>query len=241
MRWWAERPWLKTTAGVDVGQGMRADQALFAGCLASDAVPGGKCYCEGEAPLMSTQPKTLLTEEQYLEIERAAETKSEFFQGEMFAMAGAGAAHNRLVWNLIVQLGPRLGSGPCQGFPSDMRVRVPSSGLYTYPDVVVVCGEPQFLDGRRDTLLNPSLIVEVLSPSTEAHDRGRKFEHYASVPSLNEYLLVASDRIHLDLYARQATGQWLLTSTSGPDGALDIASVGCRLNASSLYRDVAIG
>ena len=182
MRWWAERPWLKTTAGVDVGQGMRADQALFAGCLASDAVPGGKCYCEGEATFMSTQPKTLLTEEQYLEIERAAETKSEFFQGEMFAMAGAGAAHNRLAWNLIVQLGPRLGSGPCQGFPSDMRVRVPSSGLYTYPDVVVVCGEPQFLDGRRDTLLNPNLIVEVLSPSTEAHDRGRKFEHYVSSP-----------------------------------------------------------
>jgi len=213
-----------------------------AGCLqAFDAVPEGKCYGEGEAPLMSTQSKTLLTEEQYLEIERAAETKSEFLEGEMFAMAVTGAAHDRLVWNLIAQLGPQLDSGPCRGFPSDMRVRVAASGLYTCPDIVVVCGEPKFLDGRRDTLLNPSLIVEVLSPSTEAYDRGRKFEQYASIPSLNEYLLVASDRIHLDLYARQATGQWLLTSTSGQDGALDIASVGCRLTAESLYRDVAIG
>lgn len=190
---------------------------------------------------MSTQPKTLLTEEQYLEIERSAESKSEFFEGEMFAMAGAAASHNRLVWNIIVEFGPLLRSGPCQGFPSDMRVRVSSSGLYTYPDVVVVCGEPQFLDDRRDTLLNPTLIVEVLCPSTEAYDRGRKFEHYASIPSLSEYLLVASDRIHLDLYARQTTGQWLLTSANGPDGALNLVSAGCRLTTPALYRDVAIG
>jgi Uma2 family endonuclease len=190
---------------------------------------------------MSTQPKTLLTEEQYLEIERAAETKSEFFEGELFAMAPTGAPHNRLVWNLIAELGTQLRSGPCHGYPCDMRVRVPSSGLYTYPDVVVACGEPKYLDGRQDTLLNPSLIVEVLSPSTEAYDRGRKFEQYASVPSLSEYLLVASDRIHLDLYARQATGGWLRTSASGPDGALDLASVGCRVTVSSLYRDMAIG
>jgi len=181
-----------------------------------------------------------LTEEQYLEIERAAESKSEYFQGEMFAMGGAGAAHNRLVWNLIAELGPRLRSGPCQGYPSDMRVRVSATGLYTYPDVVVVCGEPRFLDDRRDTLLNPSLIVEVLSPSTEAYDRGRKFEHYRSIPSLTEYLLVASDRIHLDLYARQPAGQWLLTSAGGPEGALDLTSAGCRLAAAALYEGVAI-
>jgi|SRR5271157_1210705 len=189
---------------------------------------------------MSTQPKTLLTEEQYLEIERSAESKSEFFAGETFAMAGAGAAHNQLVWNLILEVGPFLGSRSCRGFPNDMRVRVSSTGLYTYPDVVVVCGEPQFLDDRRDTLLNPSLIVEVLSPSTEAYDRGRKFEHYASIPSLSEYLLVASDRIHLDLYARQTSGQWLLTSANGPEGALDLICAGCRLTASALYRDVVL-
>jgi Uma2 family endonuclease len=189
---------------------------------------------------MSSQPKPRLTEEQYLEMERAAETKSEFLDGEMFAMGGARSSHNRLVWNLIEELGPQLRSGPCRGYPSDMRVRVPSSGLYTYPDVIVVCGQPQFLDDREDTLLNPSLIVEVLSPSTEAYDRGRKFEHYKSIASLKEYLLVASDRVHLDLYTRQATGQWLLTSASGPEGAIDLGSVGCRLTTTGLYRDVGI-
>jgi Uma2 family endonuclease len=97
------------------------------------------------------------------------------------------------------------------------------------------------LTARRDTLLNPRLIVEVLSPSTEAYDRGRKFEHYKSIASLKEYLLVASDRVHLDLYTRQATGQWLLTSASGPDGTIDLGSVGCRLTTSALYRDVDIG
>jgi Uma2 family endonuclease len=183
----------------------------------------------------------MLTAEQYLEIERAAESKSEFFEGEMFAMAGAAAPHNRLVWNLIGELVPQLRSGPCRGYPSDMRVRVSPTGLYTYPDVVVVCGEPKFLDDRQDTLLNPSLIVEVLSPFTGAYDRGRKFEQYQSIPSLREYLLVASDRIHLDLYTRQTTGQWLLTSASGPEGAINLASVGCRLITAALYQDAITG
>jgi Uma2 family endonuclease len=119
-----------------------------------------------------------------------------------------------------------------------MRVRVTPTGLFTYPDVVVVCGEPQFLDDRRDTLLNPTLIVEVLSPSTEAYDRGRKFEHYRSLASLNEYLLVASDRIHVDLYARQDSGQWLLTSASGADETIELKSVGCRIAIADLYEKV---
>src|SRR5271157_3156772 len=187
---------------------------------------------------MSTQPKTLLTEEQYLEIERSAESKSEFFAGETFAMAGAGAAHNQLVWNLILEVGPFLGSRSCRGFPNDMRVRVSSTGLYTYPDVVVVCGEPQFLDDRRDTLLNPTLIVEVLSPSTEAYDRGLKFENYRSLPSLEEYLLIAADRIHIDRYTRRPDGQWLLTSASKPEETLDLESVGCRLAVADLYEKV---
>jgi Uma2 family endonuclease len=190
---------------------------------------------------MSRQPKTLLTAEQYLEIERAAESKSEFFGGEMFAMAGAGESHNRLVWNLIALLGPQLRSGPCQGYPSDMRVRVSPTGLYTYPDVAVVCGEAQFLDGRKDTLLNPGLIAEVLSPSTEAYDRGRKFEHYRSIASLNQYLLVASERVHVDLYTRRADGQWLFTSADGADGAIDLTSVGCQVTLAALYEDVALG
>ena len=186
---------------------------------------------------MSTQPKTFLTPEQYLAIEREAEYKSEYYQGEMFAMAGAGWVHNRLVANLIGGFYRQPQQSPCQACPSDMRVRVSATGLYTYPDVVVVCGEPQFLDERRDTLLNPSLLIEVLSPSTEAYDRGKKFEHYRSIESLREYLLVASDRVHVDQYTCQADGRWLLTSADRLEDSLDLQSIGCRLALLDLYEN----
>ena len=185
--------------------------------------------------LLSTLPKTFLTPEQYLAIEREAEYKSEYFQGEMFAMAGAGWAHNVWSANLVTGLNNQLRSRPCRVYSSDMRVRVRATGLYTYPDVVVVCGERRFLDERRDTLLNPSLLIEVLSPSTEAFDRGQKFEHYQSIESLREYLLVASDRVHVDLYTRQPDGRWLLTSAGRLEDSLDLQSVGCRLALLDLY------
>jgi Uma2 family endonuclease len=187
---------------------------------------------------VSTQPKTFLTPEQYLAIEREAEYKSEYYQGEMFAMAGAGEAHNVLVGNLVADLHQQLRSRPCRVYPSDMRVRVSATGLYTYPDVVVVCGERRFLDERRDTLLNPSLLVEVLSPSTEAYDRGKKFEHYRSIESLREYLLVASDRVHGDLFTRQPDGRWLLASADRLEDSLDLQSVGCRLALLDLYEKI---
>ena len=119
-----------------------------------------------------------------------------------------------------------------------MRVRVSSTGLYTYPDVLVVCGEPQFLDERRDTLLNPNLIVEVLSPSTEAYDRGRKFEQYQSVESVSEYLLVSSERVSAMLFTRQPDGRWILTTAGRLDDSLDLQSVGCRLALADLYEKV---
>jgi Uma2 family endonuclease len=153
----------------------------------------------------------------------------------MFAMVGAGEAHNVLVGNLVTGLNNQLRSRPCRVYPSDMRVRVSATGLYTYPDVVVVCGERRFLDERRDTLLNPSLLIEVLSPSTEAFDRGRKFEHYRSIESFGEYLLVASDRVHAELYTRQPDGRWLFTSTDRLEDSLDLESVGCRLALLDLY------
>jgi len=201
---------------------------------------------------VSTEPKTRLTPEQYLEIERQAEFKSEYYDGEMFpmqgppetlqgpalAMAGAGWAHNRLVANAILLLGTELRSRPCQVVSSDMRVRVSATGLYTYPDVTVVCGDPQFLAERRDTLLTPTLIVEVLSPSTEAYDRGRKFEHYRSVESLNEYLLIASERVQVDLFTRQSDGHWLFTSAASLEDVLELKSVGCRLALAELYSKV---
>src|ERR1017187_5873973 len=170
---------------------------------------------------MSTLPKTYLTPEQYLEIERKAEFKSEYYQGEMFAMAGARWAHNLILLNLASELRQQLRSRPCSVTSSDMRVRVNAKGLYTYPDVVVVCGEPQFLDERRDTLLNPTLIVEVLSESTEQYDRGRKFEHYRPLESLAEYLLVSSERVSVERYTRQPDGSWNYIAKASLEDSLD--------------------
>jgi Uma2 family endonuclease len=187
---------------------------------------------------MSTEAKTFLTPEQYLEIERKAEYKSEYFEGEMFAMAGAREAHNLIVGNLIGQIHAQLRSGPCRVYPSDMRVRVSATGLYTYPDIVVACEAPRFLDGERDTLLNPTLIVEVLSPSTEAYDRGRKFGHYRSIESLAEYLMVSSERIGAELFTRQTDGGWLLTASGDLKDTINLSATGCRLALADLYAKV---
>ena len=187
---------------------------------------------------MSTQPKTFLTPEQYLEIERKAEYKSEYYHGEMFAMARASLAHNWLVANLVGEVHAKLKGSRCGVLPSDMRVRVGSTGLYTYPDVVVVCGEPQLADNQPDTLVNPTLLIEVLSPSTELYDRGRKFEHYQSIESLREYLMVASDRVHADLYTRQADGRWLLTSAKSLEDSIELQSIGCSLTLKALYEKI---
>lgn len=191
-----------------------------------------------ESRTVSTQPKTFLTPEQYLEIERQAEFRSEYLNGEMFAMSGARAAHNVIAVNVAGELRQQLRARPCLVFPSDMRVLVRPSGLYTYPDVTVVCGEPRFLDDQRDTLLNPQVVIEVLSPSTEAYDRGRKFEHYKSIQSLREYFLLASDRIHADLYVRQLDDRWLLTSADTLDDSLTLESVGVPLKLADLYEKV---
>jgi Uma2 family endonuclease len=187
---------------------------------------------------VSTQPKTFLTPEQYLEIERKAPYKSEYYNGAMFAMSGASRAHNLIVASVVSGLYSQLRSTPCEVYPSDMRVRVGATGLYTYPDVVAVCGEPKLADEHFDVLLNPSLLVEVLSPSTEAYDRGRKFEHYQSIESLTEYLLLASDRVHADLFTRQTDGRWLLTSVKRLEDSLDLRSVGCRVDLASVYEKV---
>jgi Uma2 family endonuclease len=187
---------------------------------------------------MATHSKTFLTPEQYLEIEREAEFKSEYFQGEMFLMSGAREPHNLIVVNLVSTLHQQLRIGPCRIFANDMRVRVTATGLYTYPDVVAVCSEPQFLDETRDTLLNPSLIVEVLSPSTEIYNRIRKFEHYRSVESVGEYLMIASERVSAELYTRQPDGRWMLTAANRMEDSLELQSVGAHLALADLYEKV---
>jgi Uma2 family endonuclease len=187
---------------------------------------------------MSTQPKTFLTPEEYLEIERQAEYKSEYLAGEMFAMAEGTDPHSLIAMNINSNLHQQTRNRQCWTYGSDMRVQVRATGLYTYPDGSAVCGDRKFLDGRRDTLLNPSFILEVLSPSTEAYNRGRKFEHYQTIEPLAEYLLVASDRMHADLFTRGPDGLWLLRSTGNSSDVLELPSIGCRLVLADIYEKV---
>lgn len=184
---------------------------------------------------MSTHAKTLLTEAEYLERERKAEFKSEYYKGEVFAMAGASELHSLLTGNLYAILHGQFRQRPCRVYSSEMRVRVSSTRLYTYPDIVAVCGERRFADDQKDTLLNPTFLAEILSPSTEAYDLGRKSEHYRQIESLSEYLLVAQDRIHVDLYTRQPNGTWSLKDASRPKETLELHSIDCVLSLTDLY------
>jgi Uma2 family endonuclease len=186
---------------------------------------------------MSTQPKSFLTPEQYLEIERAAGFRSEYWNGEMYAMAGARRAHNLIGVNVTSSLGLQLRSRRCENYANDMRVRT-SSNLYTYPDAIAVCGDPQFLDDREDTLLNPSLIVEVLSPSTERYDRGLKFEQYRTIESLRDYLMLACDRMHAELFTKDTNGKWQLSEWRDPRDIVLIESIDCKLLLADLYDKV---
>ena len=188
---------------------------------------------------MSTHPKAFLTPGEYLEIERQAETRSEYWNGEMFAMAGGSEAHNILADNLVVAFRLKLRGGACRCYSRDMRVQVSATGFYTYPDLVVVCGERKFLDAKRDTLLNPILIVEVLSPTTEAYDRGVKFSHYRALESLQQYVLVSQDRVQVECFTRQPGGQWMLTAMSRLGDTVLLESVGCAIPMAEIYEDVA--
>jgi Uma2 family endonuclease len=186
------------------------------------------------------QRRQLITAEQYLAQERLAETKSEYLGGEVFAMAGASRQHNKIVVNILNALGPQLRRRPCDLYPSDMRVKVAATGLYTYPDVSVVCGELQFEDAEVDTLLNPMVIIEVLSKSTAAYDRGEKFEQYRKIPSLNEYLLIAQERCLAEHYVRQPDGRWLLSEANDLQDVIELQSIGCRLALADVYEDVLV-
>ncbi|HYU32809.1 MAG TPA: Uma2 family endonuclease [Thermoanaerobaculia bacterium] len=188
---------------------------------------------------MSVQTKARLSPQEYLDIERRAETKSEYLDGAMFAMTGVSRRHSLVTTNLTRELSQRLLDRPCEVHSSDLRVYIPATGLYTYPDLAVVCGEPQFEDDQElDTLLNPTLIVEVLSPTTEAYDRGKKFEHYDSIGSLAEYVLVSQTTPRVEQLVRQEGGHWLFTGTSGLDGKVILSSIGCELELAKIYHKV---
>jgi Uma2 family endonuclease len=190
---------------------------------------------------MSAQPQPRLTPEQYLEIERAAELRHEYFNGRMFAMSGASYRHVIVTGNLSYALRNCLRKRPCTVLTTDLRLRVSPGGLYTYPDLVVLCGEPKFVDDQTDTLLNPLLIVEVLSPSTEAYDRGFKFAQYRTLESLQEYALVSQTEPRVEVFRRQSGRDWLLSESIGLDAACRFESVGCAVALAEVYDKVTFG
>jgi Uma2 family endonuclease len=198
------------------------------------------CYIQSPAmeQEVSTQPKTKITPQVYLELERKAEIKSEYLDGEMFAMTEVWLEHNTIVVNIVTELNVQFKGRPCGVYASDMRTKVSPTGLYTYPDAIALCGEPRFEDDHFDTLINPQLIIEVLSDSTESYDRGKKFAHYRTIDSLREYVLVSQTECRIERFARQDDGNWLYTESTDPDGSIELACVACRLPLSSVYDKV---
>ncbi len=187
---------------------------------------------------MSTLTATHLTPEEYLAAERLSETRSEYIDGGVYPMTGASLNHTVIVFSIGAELTPQLRSSPCRVAGIDLKVRMPDSRKFFYPDVTVVCGEPQFHDDRKDIILNPVLVVEVLSKSTEAFDRGAKFEAYRTVESLKEYLLVAQDRPFVEHFVRNDAGKWEYASAIGPESSLTLPSIGCTLNLGAVYDKV---
>jgi len=179
-----------------------------------------------------------LTEAEYLEIERAAEFKSEFFEGEVFAMAGGTPQHSLIATNLAREFGNRLTSANCVPYNGDLRIKIEATGLCTYPDLSVICGPLQFADGTNDTVVNPTLLLEVLSDSTEAYDRGRKFEHYRQIPTCKEYLLVSQQEPRIEQFIRQADGRWLLNEAAGLKATLELPSLRVSISLAEVFAKV---
>ncbi len=190
---------------------------------------------------MSAQPQIAdMTPEEYLALERQAEYKSEYFDGEIFAMSGASPTHNQITANVLAEIHAQFKKRPCRVYVNDMRVKVSPTGLYTYPDIVALCDKPRFDDAQKDTLLNPTVLIEILSDSTANYDRGAKFKHYRTLDSLKEYLLVAQNEYHIEHYVRQANNQWLLSETSHLIDVIELPSINCRLVLTDIYDKVEI-
>lgn len=186
---------------------------------------------------MSAVPQPFITPEEYLEREHNALEKHEYVVGQVFAKAGASLAHSAICVNLVVNLLPPAKRKSCRVLESNMRVRIPSQDLYTYPDVTIVCGKPELIEGKTDTLLNPVAIFEVLSPSTEGWDRGGKFAYYRSIPTLQEYFLVAQDQPRIERYVRERD-HWILTTHDGLDAEVQLACTNERFSLRGVYENI---
>ncbi len=179
-----------------------------------------------------------ITPEEYLQFERQSETKHEYFDGEIFAMAGASRRHCKISANLMRAIGNKLHLTNCNVYANDFRVKIKETGLYTYPDVIITCGKEILEDQVKDTLLNPLIIIEILSPSTERYDRGKKFLHYRQIESLQNYVLISQEEPRIELFERQATGQWLLSEKNGLENSIEIPAIDYMLSLMEVYDKV---
>lgn len=181
---------------------------------------------------MATAPESYVSERDYLQVERQSETKAEYVDGQVLAMAGASERHNRLLSNLIMQVGPQLRGGECRIYPSDLRIKV--ANRYFYPDASIVCGKAVFSDDLNDVVLNPTVLFEILSPSSAAYDRGVKFLSYQGIESLREYVLISQDDEIVEVYRRHRESSWLYSRV---ESEIQLDSVGANLRLSELYED----
>jgi Uma2 family endonuclease len=189
--------------------------------------------------MSAIQNKPYISEAEYLEFERASETKHEYFRGEVFAMAGASKDHNSIAGSIYRHLYDQVRKKGCQLFASDMRLKVLATGLFTYPDLAVYCGDIVFTGDKPDTVTNPTIIIEVLSPSTELHDRNTKFRHYQQIPSLQEYILVSQDTPRIESFRRQKDKDtWTFVDIKGLDGTIEFPTIEATLALANAYEQV---
>jgi Uma2 family endonuclease len=187
---------------------------------------------------MRTPPQKFYSQEEYLEMEREADYKSEYYRGEIFAMAGAGHNHNRINENLSIEIGGFLKGKSCRTYSNDMRLHIPENGLYTYPDLLIICGKNEYLDDKKDTIVNPSVIIEVLSGSTAGYDRGEKFHFYRSISSFREYVLIDSQTLAAEVFRKNEDGIWFLASEAYDiNSTIELASVDLHLSLADIYAD----
>lgn len=190
--------------------------------------------------LYPSRERRRFTAAEYLRLEEQAETRSEFCDGEIFAMSGATVTHNRLTRRLVGALERQLAGGTCEVFSTDLRLHVERFALYTYPDVLVSCGPLVLLPGRQDTLVDATLIAEVLSPSTEAYDRTEKFRFYQGLASFSDYLLISQELLLVEHRSRTAAGEWRRVAYSSADGVVELPAIGARLTLAELYAGVVL-
>ena len=187
---------------------------------------------------MAVIPSPNLTPEQFLAYERSSPFKNEYQQGVVYAMSGASIRHVRLTRNLLNLFSQALDNYPCEPFGNDLRLWIEKSKVFTYPDILVICGKPATIDNELDTVINPTLLVEVLSPFTEAYDRGRKFAHYQTIPSLKEYVLVSQDEPRVERFLRQPDDTWSMTISSDLDGKVTFQSIEVTMPLAAVYKSV---